>query len=86
MWKSFLTKIAIRILVMFAGKAVRELYKEARLFTEDAESHGGGGQEKYRYAYEQLRKRHPNTKESLLNFVIELAVQVLQQHVPFSGR
>ena len=86
MWKSFLTKIAIRILVMFAGKAVRELYKEAKFFTEDAESHGGGGQEKYRYAYEQLRKRHPDAKESLLNFAIELAVQVLQKHVPFSGR
>jgi hypothetical protein len=72
-----LTKLALEVLVLTAGKFGRELKKIAT--EEVAKAEAAGGPRKYELAYNGVKERlgQINLKEWIINMAIELCVGIM---------
>ena len=70
-------EIGKKLLGIFVRKAAGELERVAREEVWKAEQSGKSGLEKYNIAYEGVKKRFPELKESVINLAIEIAVNWL---------
>ena len=66
-----------KILKIFIGKAAQTLQDLALSEVRKAEATGKDGLAKYKMAFETIRYRFPNLKETLINHAIESACLVL---------
>lgn len=66
-----------KILIQILGKFGSDLHQVALEEVEKAEASGLDGMEKYKMAFEAIKRRVPGIGESAINLAIELSVQAI---------
>lgn len=69
--------LGLRILKLFLGKVAEDLQIIAQEEVAKAEASGKTGADKYEIAFQAIKARLPQVKESLVNYAIEQSVLAL---------